>query len=585
MAESGILLPTAPPDRPRLDRSPPVLVRPSNRGWPGWGYPLRDLGEFGGPQPRPGTARAIGTAVTSRARGDRAHVASPTGRAGAAGGERGRQQGRGRQPDARRRAAARRPSTALVPVTAPDASRATAPRTPARETLLREIRILLQAAVVNAFDTLVDVPRERGPEPDRGRSSTASSTTHGFAVTRDERDAPRRGDDRRRHGLRPDRAAAPRRDDHRGDGQRPGPHLHRARRQDPARRHDVPQRRARPADHRPDHHADGPAHRRDEPARRRAPARRLARQRDHRAAVAHRPGHHRPQVLDPAVHRRRPRSGFGTATPEMFDFLRACIEARLNLFVSGGTGSGKTTTLNVLSSFIPERRADRHDRGRRRAPAPPGARRSRSSRARPTSRARARSRSATCCATRCTCAPTGSSSASAARGEALDMLQAMTTGHDGSLSTGHANSPRGHAPPPRDDGPDDRLPAAAARHPRADRLGRRPHRPHRPPQGRLAQDRQHHRGLRDRGRRDPDPGHLRVRADRRRATGRSRASCVPTGIRPTFMPQFARNGVELPPGEFGIPQREGRRSRPRRRRSSRAGAASATTEGAATPRR
>jgi len=43
----------------------------------------------------------------------------------------------------------------------------------------------------------------------------------------------------------------------------------------------------------------------------------------------------------------------GTATAEMFDFLRACVEARLNLFVSGGTGSGKTTTLNVLSSFIP----------------------------------------------------------------------------------------------------------------------------------------------------------------------------------------------------------------------------------------
>src|SRR5665811_2345033 len=45
---------------------------------------------------------------------------------------------------------------------------------------------------------------------------------------------------------------------------------------------------------------------------------------------------------------------FGTATAEMFDFLKTCIEARLNIFVSGGTGSGKTTTLNVLSSFIPE---------------------------------------------------------------------------------------------------------------------------------------------------------------------------------------------------------------------------------------
>src|SRR3970282_1903106 len=45
---------------------------------------------------------------------------------------------------------------------------------------------------------------------------------------------------------------------------------------------------------------------------------------------------------------------FGTARPDMFDFLRACVEARLNIFVSGGTGSGKTTTLNVISSFIPE---------------------------------------------------------------------------------------------------------------------------------------------------------------------------------------------------------------------------------------
>ena len=45
--------------------------------------------------------------------------------------------------------------------------------------------------------------------------------------------------------------------------------------------------------------------------------------------------------------------GFGTASEEMFEFLRFCVLARLNVFVSGGTGSGKTTFLNVLSSFIP----------------------------------------------------------------------------------------------------------------------------------------------------------------------------------------------------------------------------------------
>ena len=45
---------------------------------------------------------------------------------------------------------------------------------------------------------------------------------------------------------------------------------------------------------------------------------------------------------------------FGTLTPEMAELLRACVEARLNVIVSGGTGTGKTTLLNVLSSFIPD---------------------------------------------------------------------------------------------------------------------------------------------------------------------------------------------------------------------------------------
>ena len=44
---------------------------------------------------------------------------------------------------------------------------------------------------------------------------------------------------------------------------------------------------------------------------------------------------------------------YGTLSEQMASFLRACVKAKLNIMVSGGTGSGKTTTLNVLSSFIP----------------------------------------------------------------------------------------------------------------------------------------------------------------------------------------------------------------------------------------
>ena len=106
--------------------------------------------------------------------------------------------------------------------------------------------------------------------------------------------------------------------------------------------------------------------------------------------------------------------GFGTASPEMFDFLKACVEARLNIFLSGGTGSGKTTTLNVLSSFIPEEERIVTIEDAAELQLSQTARASRSRRARPTSRAPARSPSATCCATPCTCGPTASSWASAA---------------------------------------------------------------------------------------------------------------------------------------------------------------------------
>src|SRR6187399_86846 len=132
---------------------------------------------------------------------------------------------------------------------------------------------------------------------------------------------------------------------------------------------------------------------------------------------------------------------FGTATPDMFDFLRACVEARLNLFVSGGTGSGKTTTLNVLSSFIPndERIVTIEDAAELQLrqehvvtleSRPPNIEGKGAIPIRELVRNALRMRPDRIIVGECR------------SGEALDMLQAMNTGHDGSMSTGHANSPR-----------------------------------------------------------------------------------------------------------------------------------------------
>src|SRR5574340_441256 len=132
---------------------------------------------------------------------------------------------------------------------------------------------------------------------------------------------------------------------------------------------------------------------------------------------------------------------FGTATPEMFDFLKACVEARLNIFVSGGTGSGKTTTLNVLSSFIPdderiitiEDAAElqlRQDHVVTMETRPPNIEGKGQITIRDLVINALRMRPERIVVGEC-------------RGkEALDMLQAMNTGHDGSMTTIHANSPR-----------------------------------------------------------------------------------------------------------------------------------------------
>lgn len=132
---------------------------------------------------------------------------------------------------------------------------------------------------------------------------------------------------------------------------------------------------------------------------------------------------------------------YGTLSEDMAQFLEACVKARLNVLVSGGTGSGKTTTLNVLSSFIPHRDRivtiedaaelrlqQRHVVTLEARPANLEGKGAITIRDLVKNSLRMR--------------PDRIIVGEVRAGEALDMLQAMNTGHDGSLTTAHANSPR-----------------------------------------------------------------------------------------------------------------------------------------------
>jgi pilus assembly protein CpaF len=132
---------------------------------------------------------------------------------------------------------------------------------------------------------------------------------------------------------------------------------------------------------------------------------------------------------------------FGTLSREMAEFLSACVRGRLNIVVSGGTGSGKTTTLNALSSFIPEDeriitvenaaelqlRQDHVVTLESRPPNVEGK-----------GEISIRDLVINCLRMR----PERIVVGECRGGEALEMLQAMNTGHDGSMTTLHANTPR-----------------------------------------------------------------------------------------------------------------------------------------------
>ncbi|WP_270181372.1 CpaF family protein [Alkalihalobacillus sp. CinArs1] len=132
---------------------------------------------------------------------------------------------------------------------------------------------------------------------------------------------------------------------------------------------------------------------------------------------------------------------YNTLSTEMADFLSMCVKSRLNIFISGGTGSGKTSSLNVLSSFIPndERIVTIEDAAELQLSQDHiVALESRPSNIEGTGAITIRDLVRNALRMRPDRIVVGE-----VRGaEALDMLQAMNTGHDGSLSSGHANSPR-----------------------------------------------------------------------------------------------------------------------------------------------
>src|SRR4029079_12630284 len=243
---------------------------------------------------------------------------------------------------------------------------------------------------------------------------------------------------------------------------------------------------------------------------------------------------------------------FGTATAEMFDFIRVGVEAKLNVFVSGGTGSGKTTTLNVLSSFIPnddrivtiEDAAElqlRQEHVVTLESRPPNLEGEGEITMRHLLRNALHMRPDRIIVGECR------------SGEALDMIQAMTTGQDGSLSTGHANSPRdmlrrletmvlmtGY-----------QMPLRAIREQIASAVGLIVHTARLKDGTRKIVSMTEIYGIEDDEILTQDIFEFRQPGGRE--AGKLEGGLVSTGHRPTFMPQFARNGVELPPGEFGIP--------------------------------
>ncbi len=198
---------------------------------------------------------------------------------------------------------------------------------------------------------------------------------------------------------------------------------------------------------------------------------------------------------------------FDSLTPQAAQFLAACVKGKLNVLISGGTGTGKTTMLNAMSAYVPddERIVTIEDAAELQLQQehvitlesrPPNIEGQGEIRIRELVRNALRMR------------PDRIIVGEVRGAETLDMLQAMNTGHEGSLTTIHANSPRDALSPPRDARPHGRRRPAAPRDPRADLERLRPARADLAPRRRLPPRHPHHRGAADGVRRDHAPGPL-----------------------------------------------------------------------------
>lgn len=132
--------------------------------------------------------------------------------------------------------------------------------------------------------------------------------------------------------------------------------------------------------------------------------------------------------------------GYKSITPEVAEFLERCVKAKYNIFISGGTGSGKTTFLNAISNFIPhdERVITIEDSAELQIKGVDNLVRMETRNANMEGKGEITIRDLIKSSLRMR--PERIVVGEVRGAEALDMLQAMNTGHDGSLSTGHANS-------------------------------------------------------------------------------------------------------------------------------------------------